>query len=42
VLGFVVFGEWPDMLTLAGAGIVVAMGIFTLYREKRARRRNPG
>lgn len=39
VLGLLVFGEWPDTLTLAGAGIVVATGIFTLYRERRARRR---
>lgn len=39
LLGLLVFGEWPDALTLAGAGIVVATGIFTLYRERRARRR---
>ncbi|WP_193555866.1 DMT family transporter [Marimonas lutisalis] len=39
VLGFVVFGDWPAPLTLAGAGIVVAMGLFTLYRERQLRRR---
>lgn len=33
-LGWVVFGDWPDDLTLAGAGIVVATGVFTLYRER--------
>ncbi len=35
VLGWVVFGEWPDDLTLIGAAIVVAMGLFTLWRERR-------
>ena len=39
VLGFLVFGDWPDGLTLLGAGIVVATGLFTLYRERRARLR---
>lgn len=33
-LGWFVFGDWPDTLTLAGAGIVVASGLFTLYRER--------
>ncbi len=36
-LGWLVFGEWPDRLTLLGAAIVVAMGLFTLWRERRAR-----
>jgi S-adenosylmethionine uptake transporter len=37
-LGYVVFAEIPKALTLIGAGIVVAMGLFTLYREQRLRR----
>lgn len=36
ILGFLVFDEWPDGLTLIGAFIVVATGLFTLYRETRA------
>ena len=32
-LGWLVFGDWPDTVTLLGAGVVVASGIFTLYRE---------
>lgn len=32
-LGFLIFNEWPDTLTLMGSAIVVATGIFTLYRE---------
>ncbi len=35
VLGLVLFGDWPEPLTLAGGGIVVASGLFTLYRERR-------
>ncbi len=38
VLGFAFFGDWPDSATLAGAAIVVATGLFTLYRERRAAR----
>jgi S-adenosylmethionine uptake transporter len=33
ILGYFVFGDFPKPLTLLGAGIVVAMGLFTLYRE---------
>lgn len=35
VLGLVVFGHWPDLLTLSGAAIVAATGLFTLWREQR-------
>lgn len=38
VLGLLVFGEWPDGVTLLGAGIVVATGLFTLYRERAVAR----
>ena len=39
VLGWVVFGDWPNGWTLLGAGVVVAMGLFTLYRERALLRR---
>ena len=39
VLGLLVFGDWPDLLTLLGAGIVVATGLFTLWRERQLSRR---
>lgn len=35
ILGFLVFGEWPDVWTFVGAGIVVATGLFTLWRERQ-------
>lgn len=33
VIGFLVFGDFPDRWTLIGAGIVVAAGIYTAWRE---------
>ncbi len=39
IVGYLFFGDWPDGLTLVGAGIVVAMGVFTLYRERVLARR---
>lgn len=41
VLGFLVFGDWPDRITLIGAGIVVATGLFTLWRERGRRHMGP-
>ena len=38
IVGFVVFHERPDMWTLLGAAIVIAMGIFTVWREQVAAR----
>ncbi|SEO31689.1 EamA-like transporter family protein [Gemmobacter aquatilis] len=35
LLGFLVFGSVPDGWTLIGASIVVATGLFTLWRERR-------
>lgn len=40
ILGWLVFDEWPAALTLIGAAIVVATGLFTLYRERRVARRS--
>jgi len=39
VLGYLVFGDWPDSIVLTGAALIAATGVFTLYREARARRR---
>ena len=38
LLGWFVFGDWPAWQTLLGAAIVVATGLFTLYRERVARK----
>ncbi|MGY6568093.1 MAG: DMT family transporter [Salinarimonas sp.] len=34
LLGFVVFGDLPDLWTLIGAGVVIASGLYLLYRER--------
>jgi len=34
ILGLVMFGDWPDPLTLLGAAIVVGSGLFTMWRER--------
>ncbi|MFC4670494.1 DMT family transporter [Seohaeicola nanhaiensis] len=34
VLGWLVFEQWPDGITMLGAGVVVASGLFTFYRER--------
>lgn len=38
--GALVFSEIPDATTLVGAAIVVATGIYTLYRERLVRRQS--
>jgi drug/metabolite transporter (DMT)-like permease len=40
VLGFLVFGNVPDIWTIAGASIIVASGLYTAHRE-RVRRQPP-
>lgn len=34
VLGWAVFSDWPDRLTMLGAVLVVGAGLFTLFRER--------
>ena len=38
IVGVIIFGEWPNTLALAGGALVVATGLFTLYRETRLKR----
>ena len=38
ILGFFVFGEIPDVWTVAGAAIIVASGLYTAHRERVRRR----
>ena len=39
IVGIVVFAEEPDALTLIGAAIIVASGIYTVWRERKHRSR---
>lgn len=36
--GILVFGQFPDVMTLTGTAIVVAAGLYTFYREQSLRR----
>ncbi len=38
IIGYVLFSETPDAATLIGAAIVIASGIYTLWREARLAR----
>ena len=38
VLGLLVFGEWPDVWTQLGAVLVVAAGLYSIWREARVAR----
>lgn len=35
LLGWTFFGDWPTPLTFFGAGLIVATGLFTFYRERQ-------
>ncbi|MDX1744281.1 MAG: DMT family transporter, partial [Ruegeria sp.] len=35
-LGWLVFGDWPDTLTMFGATLVVGAGLFTFFRERQS------
>lgn len=37
VVGIVIFSERPDMLTYVGATIIVASGIYTVWRERKVK-----
>jgi len=34
IIGYVVFGTFPDTWTIVGAGVVVASGLYVVYRER--------
>ena len=34
LLGWFVFGQFPDRWTFIGAGVVIASGLYLLYRER--------
>ena len=40
-LGYAIFGDIPDSMMITGSVIVVASGLYTLYREHRASRLKP-
>ncbi len=41
MLGYLVFGDVPDVAMIAGAAIVVTSGLYTLYRERKVGQGKP-
>lgn len=37
MLGFAIFGEWPDLWTWIGSGLIVGAGLYSIWRETRLR-----
>ncbi|MBO6520421.1 MAG: DMT family transporter [Rhodospirillales bacterium] len=37
IIGFVLFGTLPDIWTYAGAGIIIASGLYIIHRERKTR-----
>lgn len=33
IMGVLLFGDWPDLMTLIGTGVVVATGMYSFHRE---------
>ena len=40
LLGYVVFGDFPDAWTIAGGGLIVASGLYVFHREQMAARQS--
>lgn len=40
IFGMFIFGDFPDALTILGGAIIVASGLYTLYREQVVLKRN--
>ncbi len=39
ILGTTLFNERPDVFTIAGAGLILAAGLYTVIREAQVARR---
>ena len=39
IMGFLAFGELPDLYTIIGASIIVSSGLFVIWREQRRKSR---
>jgi drug/metabolite transporter (DMT)-like permease len=38
VMGYLVFGEWPDLVACLGIALIMASGLYTIHREQVRRR----
>ena len=36
LFGFVIWGDWPDLWTWAGAALIIGSGLYIFHRERKA------
>jgi drug/metabolite transporter (DMT)-like permease len=41
IFGFIIFGEIPDLWTIAGAAVIIGSGLYTAHRERLRRAQAP-
>jgi len=41
LFGFIIFGEWPDLWTWAGAALIIASGLYIFHRERQVAAQKP-
>ena len=41
IVGYYIWGDWPDWITFAGSGLIIFSGLLIVYLENRANRRLP-
>ena len=41
ILGYLIFGNFPDLWTWIGAGVIIASGIYIAFRERKRRVSSP-
>jgi drug/metabolite transporter (DMT)-like permease len=39
-VGYYLWGDWPDWIAFAGAGLIVGSGLLVIYLENRAQKKN--
>ena len=41
IFGYLIFGEFPDVITLIGGGIIIVAGMMILWANKNEKKVNP-
>ncbi|MEE8366330.1 MAG: hypothetical protein V3R76_11125 [Gammaproteobacteria bacterium] len=41
IVGFYLWGDWPDWISFAGSGLIIFSGLLIFYLENRSRVKKP-
>lgn len=41
IVGFYLWGDWPDWISFAGSGLIIFSGLLIFYLENRSRTKKP-